>query len=213
MAGIFEIEKARSMTGEQNLKIGGIILAAGGSSRLGEPKQFIKLAGKSLLRRAAEAITVAGCNPVTLVVGANRGETEAEVGDLAINICFNHDWPSGMSSSIRIALRELLSIDPKIDAIVIMLCDQPFIDAHTIGLLVARFKQTSKSIVAARYAGVVGVPALFSREMFDALSKLDGDKGARDLIRDPDAEIETIEIKEAAIDIDTRDDVERYDMH
>jgi molybdenum cofactor cytidylyltransferase len=103
--------------------------------------------------------------------------------------------------------------EPQINAVVIMLCDQPFVDTTTIGILVARFKQTRKDIVAAKYSGVVGVPALFSREMFDALSKLEGDKGARDLIRDPNASIDTIEMKDAAIDIDTRDDVERLEMH
>jgi molybdenum cofactor cytidylyltransferase len=91
---------------------------------------------------------------------------------------------------------------------VITLCDQPFVDAQMINQLGQTFVETRKEVVAAKYGGVVGVPALFSTAMFDALFKLEGDKGARDLIRDPDASIATIEIKEAAIDIDTPEDMD-----
>ncbi len=212
MADIFAVDKARSMTGEQNVKIGGIILAAGGSSRLGEPKQFIQLQGKSLLRRASESMVAAPVDLVVAVLGAQSEDAEAELAELTVFHCINRDWESGMSSSIKIGLSELLLREPQIDAAIITLCDQPFVNTHTIGLLVARFKQTRKDIVAAKYAGVLGVPALFSREMFDALSKLEGDKGARDLIRDPNASIETIDIEGAAIDIDTRDDVKDLEM-
>ncbi len=207
MADTFAIEKARSMTG--NLKIGGILLAAGGSSRLGQPKQLLEFEGQTLLRRAAEAIAGSVCDPLVVVVGSENEKTEGEIADLSLTTCLNPDWRSGMSSSIKVGLNELLLKEPQIDAVIITLCDQPFVDADTIAHLVAIFKETRKSIVAAKYAGVVGVPALFSREMFEALSELQGDKGARDLIRDPSAAVETIEIEEAAIDIDTRDDLER----
>ena len=123
--------------------------------------------------------------------------------------CSACSWKTGMSSSIKVGLEELLRIDPDVDAVVITLCDQPFVNAGTIGLITDKFAETNKRMVAARYGGVTGVPALFSREMFDALSKLQGDKGARDLLRDPNASIETIEIDKAAIDIDTPDDVDR----
>jgi len=213
MADIFAVDKARSMTANENLKIGGILLGAGGSSRLGRPKQFLHFEGQTLLRRTAEALVASVCDPVVAVLGAESEKAEAEIADLSLSTCLNPEWRSGMSSSIKVGLHELLLREPQIDALIIMLCDQPFVDAHTIGHLVATFKQSQKHIVAAKYAGVVGVPALFSREMFEALSELQGDKGARDLIRDPDAAVETIEIEEAAIDIDSRDDVERFEMH
>ena len=114
-----------------------------------------------------------------------------------------------MSSSIRTGLNELLRIDPDIDGVVITLCDQPFVDAQSIDRLVNAFLETGKQIVAAKYDDVVGVPALFSRDMFRDLSELRGDKGARDLIRNPKVALETIELNEAAVDIDTIDDFDR----
>ncbi len=200
------------MTGNENLKIGGILLAAGGSSRLGQPKQFLQFEGKTLLRRAAEAMVVSICDPIVAVLGAEKEKAKAELAGLQVNICFNHDWQSGMSSSIKCGLSELLLIEPEIDAVVITLCDQPFVDAQTVGRLADRFSETDTQIVAAQYDGVAGVPALFSRAMFDSLSRLEGDKGARDLIRDPNGSVATIEIKEAAIDIDTRDDLDRLTL-
>lgn len=195
------------MTGNENLKIGGILLAAGGSTRLGRPKQLLQYEGKTLLRRAAEAITESICDPVIAVLGAEKEDAGAEIADLPVRICFNQEWPLGMSSSIKLGVKELLLIEPTIDALVITLCDQPFVNAQTIDRLVARFTETRKPMVAAEYDNIAGVPALFAREMFDALSSLEGDKGARDLIRDPGASIETIEIEEAALDIDTHDDI------
>lgn len=207
IAVISAIEKARSMTGDKDPKIGGILLAAGGSSRLGRPKQFLEFEDKTLLRRAAEAMNASICDPFVVVVGAEKKRAEAELADLRLRVCCNQDWRSGMSSSIKVGLEELLLIQPKIDAVVITLCDQPFVDAGTINRLAQTFRETRKRVVAAKYGEIVGVPALFSREIFEALSKLEGDKGARDLIRDPNASIATIEERAAAIDIDTIDDL------
>jgi molybdenum cofactor cytidylyltransferase len=197
------------MTGNEGLRIGGILLAAGGSSRLGRPKQLLEFENTTLLRRAAEAMAASICRPVVAVLGAEKKKAEAEIADIPIKIYFNRDWQRGMSSSIKIGLTELLVIEPKIDAVVITLCDQPFVDTRVINRLASKFTESDKLMIAAEYDGVAGVPALFSREMFDAISRLEGDKGARDLIRAPNASIETIEIKEAAIDIDTLDDIGR----
>ena len=197
------------MTGIEPLKIGGILLAAGGSSRLDQPKQFLQFEGNTLLRRAAEAMTESICDPVVAVLGCEKEKAVAGIADLPVKVRHNRDWRSGMSSSIKAGLQELLLIEPEISAVVITLCDQPFVNAETINRLAEQFAESRTKIVAAEYGGVAGVPALFSKEMFDALSKLEGDKGARDLIRDPNASVETIQIKEAAIDIDTPDDYDR----
>ena len=197
------------MAGSEDVKIGGIMLAAGGSRRLGQPKQFLEFEGKTLLRRGAEAMAASVCRPVVAVIGAENEKSEAEISDLPITTRFNREWQLGMSSSIKLGLAELLLIESDIDAVVITLCDQPFVNTEIINQLAATFKATRKHMIAAEYDGVAGVPAIFSKEMFDALSKLEGDKGARDLLRDPNASIETIEIKEAAVDIDTRDDLGR----
>lgn len=105
------------MIGNRNLKIGGILLAAGSSTRLGRPKQFLEFEGQTLLRRAAEAMCSSVCDPVVAVLGAEKQIAEAELAELRIRICFNQDWRSGMSHSIKVGLEELLLIDPNIDAL------------------------------------------------------------------------------------------------
>jgi len=197
------------MTGNENAKIGGVLLAAGGSSRLTTPKQLVRFEGETLLRRAALAIAASVCDPVVAVLGAEKEHAEIEIDGTRVRPRFNHEWQTGMSSSIKLGLTELLSMEPGLDAVLIALCDQPFVTAHTLDRLTARFRESQIQIVAAEYGDVVGVPAIFAKEMFGRLLALEGDKGARDLIRDPDASIETIKIKEAALDIDTFDDLDR----
>jgi len=201
------------MTGNKNIRIGGILLAAGGSSRMTTPKQFARFEGETLLRRAASAIAASICHPVVAVLGAEKENAEIEVAGTRLKACLNREWQKGMSSSIKLGLTELLSLDPGLDAVLITLCDQPFVTARVLDRLTERFFESRKQIVAAEYDDVVGVPAIFSREMFEKLLTLDGDKGARDLIRDPDASIETVEIKEAALDIDTFDDLDRLNKY
>lgn len=198
------------MIGNEIQDIGGIILAAGGSSRLGRPKQLLRFEGKTLLRRACLAMTASLCKPVIAVLGAESETTASAIDGLPVHTCVNENWETGMGSSIRTGIDEMLRVAPDISAVVIMLCDQPLITAGNLNQLAARFAETQNSIVASRYNGVSGVPALFSREMFPSLFQIEGDKGARDLIRNRMASTETIEMKEAAIDIDTLDDVERY---
>jgi len=197
------------MTGNENVRIGGILLAAGGSSRMTTPKQFVKFEGETLLRRAALAIAASACDPVVAVLGAEKEKAELEIAGTRVQPCFNREWAKGMSSSIKFGLTELLSLEPGLDAVLITLCDQAFVTARALDRLTERFFESRKQIVAAEYDDVVGVPAIFSNELFERLLTLDGDKGARDLIRDPNASIEKIEIKEAAVDIDTVDDLDR----
>lgn len=194
------------MTGSETLRIGGIVLAAGGSSRLGQPKQLLRFKGKTLLRHAAEVMSASMCDPVVVVLGAEAERSAAEIEGLTVTTCLNKDWRLGMSSSISAGLAKLIEIEPGLDAVLIFLCDQPLITAEMLNRFVGRFTCTRAGVFAAAYNGVTGVPALFSRELFAELKKLVGDKGARDLIRSrPD--VETVELPEAAFDIDTPGDV------
>jgi molybdenum cofactor cytidylyltransferase len=196
------------MTGNETAQIGGLLLAAGGSRRFGSPKQLLQFHGKSLLRRAAETLVKSQCDPVIVVLGAEFEKSNAEIFDLPLGIVVNEDWRSGMSSSIRTGLRELLRVEPNLAATVITLCDQPHITAEHIDLLIKEHKQTGAAVVAAEYGGTTGVPALFSASLFNDLLALRGDQGARHLIRDGD-DATTIKLDEAAFDIDTRDDLNR----
>lgn len=180
-------------------------MAAGGSSRLGQPKQLLQFKGKTLLRHAAEAMAGSRCDPVVVVLGAETESSASEIEGLPVSVCVNENWQIGMSSSIKTGLAQLIERSPDIDAVLISLCDQPFVTAEMLNRFVEKFAAGRAVVVAAKYNGVAGVPALFSRELFGELSRLDGDKGARDLIRRR-ADIETIEVPEAGIDIDTQAD-------
>lgn len=197
------------MTENSKSKIGGILLAAGGSSRLGQPKQLLQFKGKTLIRRAAEALVGSGCCPIVVVLGAEIECSTAELEGLEVNICINDNWQVGMSSSIVSGLERMLEIEPNLDAAVITLCDQPNVSSVNIDKLLTAFRVSSLPIVAARYGETIGVPALFYKEIFHQLFELTGDKGARQIIQNHIEIVDTVAIEKAAVDIDCLDDVNR----
>lgn len=197
------------MTADDSPKIGAILLAAGGSSRLGRPKQLVEFQGKTLIRRAAEMLVASVCSPVVVVLGAEIARCSDELAGLDISICINENWGDGISSSIKTGLRDLLELQPDVDAAVIALCDQPFVIDKDLNLLCETFLTAGLPIVAARYGETIGVPALFASEMFDELFSLEGDEGARKLIRRHVDTTSTVEIGRAKFDIDTRDDLQQ----
>lgn len=196
------------MTANRTGKIGGILLAAGGSSRLGRPKQLVEFQGKTLIRRAAETLVNSQCDHIVVVLGAEIEHSAIQIADLAVSRCINENWQSGMSSSIIAGLRSVIQIEPDLDAVVITLCDQPHVTSADIDSLIAAFRSSRTAIVAARYEDTTGVPALFSSELYPELFKLTGDKGARGLLKQPNVVL-TVEIEKAAVDIDTLDDANR----
>ena len=131
-----------------------VVLAAGASVRLGEPKQLARLAGETLLERAVRAAREAGCSPVVVV---------------------NDAWSEGMASSIRCGVGKL----QEADGVVLMTCDQPAVTAAHLRALMATGEAT-----ASHYAGRRGVPAYLPKTAFAQLMRLRGDTGARDLLRE-----------------------------
>jgi len=185
-----------------------IIVAAGESRRLGQPKQLLPWRDSTLLAHAVtEAAAV--CERVIVVTGAARETVENAVpADLA-ECVFNPDWRVGMGTSIAAGVR--LADDA--DAALLLLCDQPLIGRDDLAALLALWQNAPAVPAAAAYAGAAGVPAVFPRSWFARLTALRGDHGARALLRDnngmPAAAIPTLEMPSAATDIDTLEDLER----
>lgn len=174
---------------------------------MGSPKQLLEFEGKTLIRRAAEALIDAGCEPVVVVLGAEVERSRDELTGIDLIVVENTDWATGMSSSIRVGLQNLIEINAQLDAVLVTLCDQPHITAEKLKPFLNSFRTDRSPVIAAKYGDVIGVPALFSTSMFDRLMHLAGDKGARELIRSsPDAV--PIPLPEAAIDIDSLKDLE-----
>jgi molybdenum cofactor cytidylyltransferase len=190
-------------------KIAGLLLAAGGSSRLGRPKQLVEFEGKTLIRRAAEALIEAGCSPVYVVLGAEIEGSRQDLEGLKVAIVINESWASGMGSSIAVGVKSLMESETPAEAVLISLCDQPLVTADKLRGFLDTFRKTRADVVSAGYNDVAGVPALFSSRSFPDLAALEGEKGAREIIRNsPDAI--TIPLPEAAIDVDCDKDLEGF---
>jgi molybdenum cofactor cytidylyltransferase len=188
-----------------------VILTAGASARFGQPKQLLSFRGKTLLRAAFDAAEGAGCSPVAVVVphveqtapasvALRHGLERALAGCEAI-LVENSEWRNGVGTSVRAGVRAIGTSE--VEAVVLLVCDQPFVDSATIALLRARRNQTGKPIVASAYAETLGVPALFDRSFFEALMSLPDEQGAKALIMNHPEEVAQISFPEGAIDIDT----------
>ncbi|REJ77535.1 MAG: nucleotidyltransferase family protein [Acidobacteria bacterium] len=188
-------------------KLGIILLAAGGSRRLGSPKQLISYEGTSLIRHVAvTALTTEF--PTVVVLGASAEKIGRELNDFAVERVENTDWRKGISTSIVKGVGALRKSHPDLEALIIMLCDQPRVDLQTITRLADTYKQTGMPIVACKYNGTAGVPALFGYEMFGELLALEGDTGAKFLIEKyRDSLVTLINAPEAALDVDTERDI------
>jgi molybdenum cofactor cytidylyltransferase len=189
--------------------LGAIILAAGGSSRFGQAKQLLSFQGESLVRRAVRSAIEAGCACVNVVVGDARDRIETELRETPAVIVKNPEWQRGLGTSIRCGLRHLLGSQPELDAVVLLACDQPFVDANVIRSLIAQQEASRKPIVACSYANTLGIPALFDRACFESLLALPDDSGAKALIESRSADVAQIEFERGALDIDTPADFER----
>ena len=188
--------------------IGAVILAAGASSRMGKPKQLLEYNGLTLVRRAALAARDAGCDPVVVVTGADAEELEKELRELNLQEANNPAWESGMGSSIRAGIQAVKAND-KITAVVLMLCDQPFVTSNVLSALIAAHRKTGREIVASSYGGTIGVPALFGKAFFTELLRLEGEAGAKQVIQRDFTQVHLLPFPQGEIDIDTPADFAR----
>ncbi len=131
---------------------------------------------------------------------------EGELDGLDLEIVNNEYWIDGMGSSIRAGMNRLLEIRNDFKAVIVMVCDQPFVSAEIIDRLIAKFLEEKTSIVASKYSKTFGVPALFERDMFRDLMDLRGTKGAKTLIVKYQGLAAFIDFPEGNIDIDTAED-------
>jgi CTP:molybdopterin cytidylyltransferase MocA len=175
-----------------------VVLAAGASVRLGEPKQVVQLAGEKLLERAVRTAREAGCSPVVVVLGADAELIAAQCDLSDAVVAINDVWSEGMASSIRLGMRTLGAAAKDADGVVLMTCDQPAVTAEHLRTLMKAGETT-----ASAYAGRRGVPAYLPSTAFAQLMELRGDAGARDLLRGTEA----VELADGELDIDTVEDL------
>ncbi len=185
-----------------------IILAAGGSSRLGSPKQLISYRGEKLITRAILNAVEAGVDKVVVVLGSNAETIKREVpADPDIRVVINEDWESGLSSSLAAGIR---NVDTLTDGVLVLVTDQPLVDALSLQDLVSRFDYRHR-VIASSYGTTIGVPAVFGKEFFPELSSMEGDKGAGHWLRKNILRVTLVALDTAGMDIDTPDDLKRLE--
>ncbi|HUQ53575.1 MAG TPA: nucleotidyltransferase family protein [Gammaproteobacteria bacterium] len=184
-----------------------ILLAAGGSRRLGFPKQLVRRLAHSLLARALDAARGAvPFGPVIVVLGAEalRMRLVARRAAPSVVVVYNARWQSGLASSLNAGLAAL---PRRTTAVLVTLVDQPRVDERSLQRLLRAWRRRPGVAAAASYAGRPGVPAVLPRRYWRAIRALRGDAGARALLRG--REITAVDMPEAELDIDTRADVAR----
>lgn len=186
-----------------------IILAAGNSSRLGEPKQLLQFQGKSLIRHISEAAVEVVDSNVIVVTGFNSSLVERELEELPCHFAFNPNWQEGMSASIKTGIRALESHNPNVKGCILAVSDQPFVSSLIFNALIHSFETTGKSIVASEYSGALGTPAFFAASYFPALIQLSGAEGAKKLFNRYTDDVSAAAFPQGSIDIDTREDYNR----
>lgn len=187
-------------------KVAAVILAAGGSSRFGSPKQLQIFRGETLVARAVRIATEADCASILVVAGRDKHSVAEALQETSARIIANETWENGIGNSIRCGVH---ATEETADAIVLLTCDQPLVQAATIRILVTAHENSGKPIVASRYAETLGIPALFAAVCWPELLRLPDDSGAKSIIESDRSRVKVIDFPDGAMDIDTTEDWER----
>jgi molybdenum cofactor cytidylyltransferase len=177
---------------------------------MGQLKQLLVYRGRTLLQHSIQQAIGAGFQPIVVVVGSNFQMVATSITGEPVKIVHNELWESGMGSSISAGMRVLLESDKVPGAVAILVADQPLVEAKHLAAMRELLSVEGSPIIAAQYGDTIGVPALFKRELFGALSSLPPEAGARRLLRSSDADVTPFPLPEAAVDIDTPEDFERF---
>ena len=189
----------------QPFSIAVIILAAGRSARLGSPKQLLSYRGKTLLQHTIDTALESQASPILVVLGSGKDAIKNELEQKQVFILENSSWESGMASSISCGITNLQELAPESKAVILMVCDQPFVNAKLLNNLITKHKDTRQSIVASSYANTLGTPALFHQSLFSELLVLEGESGAKSLIKKYSLQTGFVSFDQGSIDIDTRE--------
>ena len=183
------------------MRVCAVVLAAGGSRRLGRAKQLAVVDGETLLGRTLRVVCEAGVDSVVVVLGARAEEIAAAVDWRGSRVEVNPDWETGMASSIRAGVLAAGNAD----GVLMLVCDQARLAAEHLRELLRRFD--GAGVVASGYAGIVGIPAVFPKTMFGQLMRLEGDAGARVLLREYAGQVEVVPWENGVVDVDTAEDL------
>jgi molybdenum cofactor cytidylyltransferase len=190
-----------------------VILAAGGSTRMGAPKQLLHIAGQSLMKRVAEMAMDTPCYPIVVVLGANKALVRKELDRMPVTLIDNPNWQDGMASSLKMGLVGAYMTFKDLEAVIFLTVDMPYVSVELIEHLIKKAQENMSTtnetpdIVACRYDGQPGIPVLFKRNRFNDLLELKGDTGAKKVIMAHQDKTATIDFPQGKFDLDT---IEEY---
>ena len=192
-------------------KLTAVLLAAGGSSRMGHPKQLLRIENEALVTRMAGRLIDLETAGVTVVTGSASQAVNDQLSGLPLQIVHNPQWEKGMASSLAVGVKNLPA---EIESVLIMLCDQWQVGLADLQQLVQVWRTDISSITAAFWhedgRQVIGPPAIFPRTLFKQLTSLKGDRGARSVIEKHRERASLVAMKNARFDLDEPTDLEEF---
>ena len=192
---------------KQPRELSAIVLAAGGSSRYGQCKQLVEINGASLIRLAVNRLlALFPPDRINVVVGANSQVVAQAVSDLPVNAVHNEHWQTGLASSLKAGIN---SLEPGCRAVMITLCDQALVTEAHLRRLLDQWHADPSEITASGYAGTIGTPAVIPAEFYPQLLALEGDAGAKSILKSNAGRVRTVAMPEAEFDIDVPADLEK----
>ncbi|NQT31190.1 MAG: molybdenum cofactor cytidylyltransferase [Deltaproteobacteria bacterium] len=182
-----------------------ILLAAGESKRMGEPKQLMPLGKHTLLEQAIDNLLNSSVDETIVVVGHKAEEITRAIATKPVKIMFNPNYRQGMSTSI---VAGLILVDPQSQAVMLALGDQPLVESQTINQLIDAFNSHDKGIAVPTHRGKRGNPIIFNIKYKAKLLELEGDIGGREIIRQHPGDVLEVAVDSESVisDIDTKDD-------
>ncbi len=185
--------------------ISAIILAAGMSTRMGRPKQLLKVGGSTLIRIITENVLLSNVDELLVVTGYQQKKVSAAINDLPVNVVFNQGYKDGQGTSLALGVR---SISECASAFMVFMVDQPMISASLINMLIGEFQKRDCVALRPVYNSIPGHPVIFSSSLKEELINLRGDEGARQVLKKLADRVEYIEAPDEAVifDIDTPKD-------
>ncbi len=183
-----------------------IILAAGSSFRMGSTKQLLPYRNSTLLDIAIDNAIRSEATNVYCILGANAEAIKKKCKSKKVILVLNPNFRDGLSSSIVAGIQYVSNNNASTEAAIITLADQPKVGTTYLNKLIKKASENPETLIASDYGFNKGVPACFPKSTFPSLLKLQGDKGARDLLNDNSIKVITISSNHALLDIDTPKD-------
>jgi molybdenum cofactor cytidylyltransferase len=185
-----------------------VLLAAGSSRRLGQPKQLVEYKGEALITRGARNLLNLGAVEVIVVTGSEERKVLNKINNMAVKTVYNAAWKQGMGGSVSTGVR---SLPGGVAGVLILLCDQWRVDSRDLESLVKSWQSDISGVFSAKWGdldeGAFGPPVIFPKRLFSELESLDSEQGARGLIRKYWQQVTFVDMENAAFDLDDPEDL------